>query len=134
VTQQRLFEAGFFGKKTGRGYYDYGPDAKTPEPVQDRSLGQRILDRILALLINEAADAVLFRVASANDVDIAMTKGVNYPKGLLAWADELGIPTVLARLESLHTEYGEDRYRPSALLRRMAAEGKIFLDGPQRLP
>jgi 3-hydroxybutyryl-CoA dehydrogenase len=134
VTQQRLFEAGFFGKKTGRGYYDYGPDAKTQQPVQDHALGQRILERILAMLINEAADAVLFRVASANDVDIAMTKGVNYPKGLLAWADELGIPTVLARLESLHTEYGEDRYRPSALLRRMAAEGKIFLDGPQRLP
>jgi 3-hydroxybutyryl-CoA dehydrogenase len=128
VTQQRLFEAGFFGRKSGRGYYDYGPDAKTPEPVQDRALGQRILDRILAMLINEAADAVLFRVASAKDIDVAMTKGVNYPKGLLAWADELGIATVLTRLESLHSEYGEDRYRPSALLRRMAAELQPFFD------
>lgn len=129
VTQQRLFEAGFFGRKTGRGYYDYGPDAKTPEPVRDRVLGQRILDRILAMLINEAADAVLFRIGSAGDVDIAMTKGVNYPKGLLAWADELGIAAVLARLESLHAEYGEDRYRPSALLRRMAANGTTFFGG-----
>jgi 3-hydroxybutyryl-CoA dehydrogenase len=129
VTQQRLFEAGFFGRKTGRGYYDYGPDAKTPEPVRDRVLGQRILDRILAMLINEAADAVLFRIGSADDVDIAMTKGVNYPKGLLAWADELGIAAVLARLESLHAEYGEDRYRPSALLRRMAANGTTFFGG-----
>lgn len=126
VTQQRLFEAGFFGRKTGRGYYDYASEAKAPEPTQDRALGQIILDRILAMLINEAADAVLFRIASAGDVDIAMTKGVNYPKGLLAWADELGIATVLAGLESLHAEYGEDRYRPSALLRRMVAEGKLF--------
>ena len=128
VTQQRLYEAGFFGRKTGRGYYDYGPDAKTPEPVQDRALGQRILDRILAMLINEAADAVFFRIASAADVDVAMTKGVNYPKGLLAWADELGVAAILTRLESLQSEYGEDRYRPSALLRRMAAKQKSFFD------
>ena len=128
VTQQRLFEAGFFGRKTGRGYYDYGPDAKPPEPVRDRALGQRILDRILAMLINEAADAVFFRIASAADVDVAMTKGVNYPKGLLAWADELGVAAILTRLESLQSEYGEERYRPSALLRRMAAERKSFFD------
>jgi len=80
------------------------------------------------MLINEAADAVLFRIASAGDIDIAMTKGVNYPKGLLAWADELGIAAVLARLETLHSEYGEDRYRPSAVLRRMVAQGKTFHD------
>ncbi len=127
VTQQRLFEAGFFGKKSGRGYYDYSPGASLPEPTRDRTLGQNILDRILAMLINEAADALLFRIATAEDVDLAMTKGVNYPKGLLAWADEIGITTVLQRLESLHSDYGEDRYRPSALLRRMAERGGAFL-------
>lgn len=78
------------------------------------------------MLINEAADAVFFRIASAEDIELAMTKGVNYPKGLLAWADELGIPTVLLRLEALQSEYGEDRYRPAALLRRMAAAGSTF--------
>ena len=88
----------------------------------------QFLPRILAMLINEAAEAVLFRVASAEDVDIAMTKGVNYPRGLLAWADAMGISTVLARLEALQLEYGEDRYRPSALLRRMAAERKPFFE------
>jgi 3-hydroxybutyryl-CoA dehydrogenase len=129
VTQQRLFDAGFFGKKTGRGYYDYSPGASHPEPTQDRALGQRIVDRILAMLINEAADAVLFRVASPTDIDSAMTKGVNYPRGLLAWADEIGIPTVFARLESLQFEYDEDRYRPSALLRRMAASRTTFFGG-----
>jgi len=126
VTQQRLFEAGFLGRKTGRGYYDYTPGGRLPEPTQDRALGERIFDRILAMLINEAADAVLFATATAEDVDLAMTKGVNYPRGLLAWADDLGIPTVLARLESLHSEYGEDRYRPSPLLRRMSAQGATF--------
>ena len=127
LTQQRLFEAGFLGKKTGRGYYDYAPGATMPQPSTDRVVGQSIVDRILAMLINEAADAVLFRIASPTDIDLAMTKGVNYPKGLLAWADELGVTTVLSRLERLQAEYGEDRYRPSALLRRMAANGGNFL-------
>jgi len=126
LTQQRLFEAGFLGKKTGRGYYDYAPGVMMPQPSVDRAAGQRIVDRILAMLINEAADAVLFRIASVADIDLAMTKGVNYPKGLLAWADELGTATILTRLEYFQTEYGEDRYRPSALLRRMAASGGTF--------
>lgn len=129
VTQQRLFEAGFLGKKTGRGYYDYTPGAITPEPTRDPALGQTIVDRILAMLINEAADAVLFGIATSEDVDLAMTKGVNYPKGLLAWADELGIPEIHSRLAALQAEYGEDRYRPSPLLRRMAAQGETFF-GP----
>jgi len=128
VTQQRLFESGFFGKKSGRGYYDYAPGATVPAPTEDRALANRILERILAMLINEAADAVLFRVASAEDIDTAMTKGVSYPRGLLAWADDIGIPTVLARIESLQSEYGEDRYRPSALLRRMSAAGTTFFN------
>jgi 3-hydroxybutyryl-CoA dehydrogenase len=126
LTQQRLFEAGFLGRKTGRGYYDYAPGSTMPQPTPDPALGQTIVDRILAMLINEAADAVLFRIAAAEDIDLAMTKGVNYPKGLLAWADELGIATVLLRLETLQAEYGEDRYRPSALIRRMAASGSTF--------
>jgi 3-hydroxybutyryl-CoA dehydrogenase len=126
VTQQRLVEAGFLGRKSGRGYYNYSPGAKQPEANTDRALGEKIFDRILAMLINEAADAVLFRNAIPRDIDLAMTKGVNYPKGLLAWADEIGIPTVLSRLETLHREYGEDRYRPSALLRRMAGRREKF--------
>jgi 3-hydroxybutyryl-CoA dehydrogenase len=78
------------------------------------------------MLINEAADAVRLRVASPSDVDLAMTKGVNYPRGLLAWSDELGAGHVVARLAALQEEYGEDRYRPSPLLKRMAREGGRF--------
>ena len=126
LTQRRLVEAGFLGRKTGRGYYEYGSSAATPEPTRDRALGELILDRVLAMLVNEAADAVLYRVASVKDIDLAMTKGVNYPKGLLAWGDEVGLDRVLGIMISLEEEYAEDRYRPSPLLRRMVAQGRQF--------
>jgi 3-hydroxybutyryl-CoA dehydrogenase len=126
VTQQRLFEAGFFGRKSGRGYYDYGPGVEMPEPKRDSTLAKRIVDRIVAMLINEAADTVQFRIANAQDIDTAMTKGVNYPKGLLRWADEIGIGEIVHRLDDFYAEYREDRYRASALLRRMSASGQKF--------
>ena len=120
VTQRRMVEAGKLGRKTKSGYYDYANGAQPPAAKADRALGQRIVDRVLAMLINEAADAVHFNIATAEDVDLAMTKGVNYPKGLLAWADELGASTVYDRLVALQDEYREDRYRPSPLLRKHA--------------
>jgi 3-hydroxybutyryl-CoA dehydrogenase len=127
LTQRRLVEAGLFGRKRDRGYYDYRDGAVRPEPTKDEALGRTIVDRVLAMLVNEAVDAVYLRVASARDVETAMTKGVNYPKGLLAWGDEIGAPTVLARLEALQAEYGEDRYRPSPLLRRRVRAGEPLL-------
>jgi len=126
LTQQRLVQAGFLGRKSGRGYFDYRDGAVMPEPAQDDNVGKAIVDRIRAMLINEAVDALNLGVASAEDIDLAMVKGVNYPKGLLAWCDELGAASVLSTLEWLYAEYGEDRYRPSPLLRRAAREGRRF--------
>lgn len=126
VIQRRMVEAGKLGRKTQRGYYDYSNGAQPPAPKPDRALGQRIVDRVLAMLINEAADAVHYNIATPDDIDLAMTKGVNYPKGLLAWADELGAATVYDRLVALQDEYREDRYRPSSLLRRHAREQTRF--------
>ena len=126
LTQKRMVEAGLLGKKTGKGYYNYGSDAEQVKPNEDKSLGEEILNRILAMLINEACDAVFMNVATAKDVDLAMTKGVNYPKGLLAWADEIGLEKVLERLTALQEQYSEDRYRPNPLLKKMVQENKTF--------
>jgi 3-hydroxybutyryl-CoA dehydrogenase len=127
ITQQRLVEAGRLGRKTGRGFYEYGDGAARPEPTADRALGQTIVDRILVMLINEAVDAVHWRVASPADIDLAVTKGVNYPKGLLAWGAALGMDRVLAGLVALRDEYGEERYRPSVLLTRLVREGRTLV-------
>ncbi len=125
-TQKRLSEAGYLGRKTGRGYYDYTEGAEKPAPVENQQLGEDIAWRIVVMLINEAADALFWNVASREDIDLAMTKGVNYPKGLLQWADEKGIEHCVATMDRLHHEYLEDRYRCSPLLRKMARDKKTF--------
>ena len=122
-TQQRQVESGRLGRKSGRGYYSYVDGASEPVIPVDPALAAAIVERILAMLINEAADALFWQVASAADIDRAMTKGVNYPKGLLAWADELGAKHWLNVLLVLQARYGEDRYRPSPLLLEATLKG-----------
>ena len=128
LTQRRLVEAGFLGRKSGRGYYDYRPGATAPKPSRDRDLGALILDRIVTMLINEAIDAAWLGVASPRDIDLAMTKGMNYPKGPLTWSNELGLGALLRSMTELQHQFGEDRYRPSPLLRRMVAEHRRFFE------
>lgn len=125
-TQKRMAEAGYLGRKSGRGYYDYTEGVDKPHPNRDQRLTTTVFERILVMLINEAADALFLNVASAEDIDNAMTKGVNYPKGLLRWADEQGIDWCVERMDALYELYREDRYRCSPLLRRMKADGSKF--------
>lgn len=138
-TQKRFAEAGYLGRKSGKGYYDYSENgASTPHVLSEveglndpnseteQSRSQKIFERILVMLINEAADALFWIIASAEDIDNAMTKGVNYPKGLLTWADEKGIDWCVKKIDALYDEYHEDRYRCSPLLRKMNRENKTF--------
>ncbi|MFQ5739390.1 MAG: 3-hydroxyacyl-CoA dehydrogenase NAD-binding domain-containing protein [Acidobacteriota bacterium] len=132
-TQKRMVEAGLLGRKSGRGFYNYGTGDARPQPRRETGLGEEILLRILVMLMNEAAEAVFLRVASVQDVDQAMKKGVNYPKGPLEWADEMGLDQVWQRLHDLQEEFGDDRYRPSPLIRRMARRHQRFHDLSQPL-
>ena len=126
LCQKRLVEAKLFGRKSGKGFYDYHEDAKKPTPNNDPALQKRIFERILYMLVNEAADALYHGIASANDIDLAMTNGVNYPKGLLKWADEIGIQKIVDELDHLSNIYREDRYRASVILRKKASENSTF--------
>jgi 3-hydroxybutyryl-CoA dehydrogenase len=131
-TQKRFAEAGYLGRKSGIGYYEYDENGKKVESndldlsAVENSLSVSIFNRVLVMLINEAADALFLNIASAEDIDNAMTKGVNYPKGLLAWADEKSINWCVSKLDELYNEYHEDRYRCSPLLRKMNRENKTF--------
>ena len=126
LTQKRHSEAGWYGRKSGRGFFNYAEGAEKAEPNKDEEVGKEIVNRILVMLINEAADALFLNIATREDIDLAMTKGVNYPVGLLKWADAIGLEEVMLRLEFLHAEYGDDRYRPSVLLRRMVRDNQTF--------
>lgn len=119
LSQKQLLDAGYLGRKTGRGFYHFDESRLPIRPSTSLSQAQQksLVDRILAVLINEAADALHFGIASAQDIDSAVQLGVNYPKGLLAWADEIGKEVIIDQLDELFTFYHEQRYRVSAGLR-----------------
>lgn len=126
ISQKRLVEAGFLGKKSGRGFYDYGSNTGEPSSEVSEELAKAILERTLVMLFNEAAEAVRLKIASEADLETAMTKGVNYPKGLLQWCNEFGIHRTVEQLDALHKRYGDMRYRCSPLLRDMAENNLNF--------
>ena len=125
-TQKKMVDEGFLGRKSGQGYYDYSNGTAIPKPEEDEESGKKIFNRILAMLINEAADTLNLAIASRDDIDTAMTTGVNYPRGLLRWADEIGADLVFQQLCKLKSDSGDARYKPSPLLTKMAEENRTF--------
>jgi len=126
LIQKRLFESGLYGRKTGRGYYVYEAENRICQEIDaDEKVQIELFERMMVMLFNEALEALYLGVGSAEDLDTAVVKGVNYPKGLLAWASEWGYKKILDKLEDLQRIYGDDRYRPSLLLRRFVETNKI---------
>ncbi|MGU3377232.1 3-hydroxyacyl-CoA dehydrogenase NAD-binding domain-containing protein [Chryseobacterium sp. M5A1_1a] len=119
LLQQRMSEAKLHGRKTGRGFYDYSEGAVKPEAQKDDALYQQIFLRIISMLINEAVEAKRLGVANEDDIELAIQKGVNYPKGLLSWGKEIGYSKISETLQNLYGEYQEERYRQSPLLRKL---------------
>ena len=124
ITQKRLKESGLLGRKSGRGFYNYASGINAAIEAQneaeiDPQLGEKIVERILCLIINEALDTVWQGIAAPENIDLAMIKGVNYPKGPIQWGREIGWDQVLEILNLCHEHYGDDRYRPCPLLRHL---------------
>ncbi len=119
LLQQRMSEAKLHGRKTGRGFYSYAENAEKPTPEKDEKLYEQIFMRIISMLINEAVEAKRLGLANDADIELAMQKGVNYPKGLLAWGEQIGFDKISETLQQLYDEYQEERYRQSPLMRKL---------------
>jgi 3-hydroxybutyryl-CoA dehydrogenase len=120
--QERMVAEGKLGRKTGEGFYRY-PHEESPAPPGPGEADARIFERVVCQLVNEAAFAAEEGVAAPDDIDRAMRLGLNHPRGPFEWARELGPELVLATLDSLRGELGDDRYAAAPLIGRWVEGG-----------
>ncbi|MEM8688993.1 MAG: 3-hydroxyacyl-CoA dehydrogenase NAD-binding domain-containing protein [Pseudomonadota bacterium] len=141
----RLCENGWFGQKTGRGYYIYDPETRRPSPnpdvdeiiaaeakasnIERREISdEEIIERCFYTVVNEGARVLAEGIAQrASDIDVAWVNGYGYPRhrgGPMHWADALGAAKILARIEEFHAQH--HFWEPAPLLRQLAKENKTF--------
>ncbi len=134
---ERLYVLKRYGAKSGAGFYLYGERAGQPDPeldqiirelrVQQKTPTEFSVNRLILPMINEAIRCLEERVCTAADVDLGVIAGLGFPQskgGILHYADEIGLPTVLSELERLAKAYGE-RFWPSPFLKRKVAAGHV---------
>lgn len=120
---EKLFKAGHLGKKSGKGFYDWGEGKRNEVPLRAGARFDTL--RLLAPAVNEAAWLIEKEVATAEEIDLGVIHGLNYPRGLLRMADDAGMDRIVKKLEELHSEYGEERYKPNPVLLKMVEDGKL---------
>ncbi len=119
----KLFKAGHYGKKTGKGYYDWSKGKTNEIPMNAGVEFDPI--RLLAPAVNEAAKLIETGATNKEAIDTAVLLGLNYPRGLLRMADSTGLDKIVAELNRLHSTYKEERYKCSSVLTDLVAQGKL---------
>ncbi len=120
----RLFKEGHYGKKTGKGYYDWS-EGKTNEIPMNAGVAFDPI-RVLATAVNEAAKLIEIGATTREEIDTAVLLGLNYPRGILRMADSTGLDKIAAELDRLYNTYNkEDRYKASSVLTKLVKQGKL---------
>jgi enoyl-CoA hydratase/3-hydroxyacyl-CoA dehydrogenase len=120
---EQLFKAGHWGKKSGKGFYDWSGGKTNEVPL--RAGAKFDLLRLVAPAVNEAAWLIEKGITTAEEIDLSVLNGLNYPRGLLRMADDIGIDVIVAKLGELYEKYKEERYKPNPLLKKMVKENKV---------